>query len=183
MSWQPIHDDDEAPTRGWRQRRRRHRRPDFGRYAWILWLPAVLFFAVLILFAPDPPPDAAIAEADEIPPEAEEARAENRSAQAAPVPTVTETVTEVVTEVVTERVTETVTETVEVVVAPPPPPAPPEVALPPAPAPAPVIRRNSGDGLYANCTEARAAGDTPLYVGDPGYALKLDRDNDGVACE
>jgi hypothetical protein len=36
---------------------------------------------------------------------------------------------------------------------------------------------------YANCSEARAAGVTPLYAGDPGYASHLDRDDDGVACE
>ena len=36
---------------------------------------------------------------------------------------------------------------------------------------------------YANCTEARAAGVTPLYRGEPGYASKLDRDGDGVVCE
>jgi hypothetical protein len=37
--------------------------------------------------------------------------------------------------------------------------------------------------VYGNCTEAREAGVTPLYEGDPGYAPHLDRDNDGVACE
>ena len=36
---------------------------------------------------------------------------------------------------------------------------------------------------YANCSAARAAGAAPLYRGQPGYAPKLDRDNDGVACE
>ena len=36
---------------------------------------------------------------------------------------------------------------------------------------------------YANCTEARAAGVTPIHRGEPGYSRKLDRDNDGVACE
>ncbi|MFH9661158.1 excalibur calcium-binding domain-containing protein [Streptomyces sp. NPDC017248] len=36
---------------------------------------------------------------------------------------------------------------------------------------------------YANCTEARAAGVTPLHTGDPGYDGHLDRDGDGVACE
>lgn len=36
---------------------------------------------------------------------------------------------------------------------------------------------------YANCTEARQAGVTPLYAGDPGYSRKLDRDGDGIACE
>ncbi len=40
-----------------------------------------------------------------------------------------------------------------------------------------------GGVYYANCTEARAAGDTPLYRGDPGYRAGLDRDGDGVACE
>ncbi|MEU6098405.1 excalibur calcium-binding domain-containing protein [Streptomyces sp. NPDC047079] len=44
----------------------------------------------------------------------------------------------------------------------------------------------SGGGssvYYENCTAARAAGDTPLYAGDPGYRAGLDRDSDGVACE
>lgn len=36
---------------------------------------------------------------------------------------------------------------------------------------------------YDNCSEAEAAGDTPLYRGDPGYASHLDGDGDGVACE
>lgn len=36
---------------------------------------------------------------------------------------------------------------------------------------------------WANCSEARAAGVTPLYAGEPGYRSQLDRDNDGVACE
>jgi hypothetical protein len=40
-----------------------------------------------------------------------------------------------------------------------------------------------GSVYYSNCSEARAAGDTPLYRGDPGYASHLDRDGDGVACE
>ena len=37
--------------------------------------------------------------------------------------------------------------------------------------------------VYANCTDARAAGVTPLYRGEPGYRDALDRDHDGVACE
>ncbi|TVX94571.1 excalibur calcium-binding domain-containing protein [Paenibacillus agilis] len=36
---------------------------------------------------------------------------------------------------------------------------------------------------YKNCTAARNAGAAPLYEGDPGYRVKLDRDKDGVACE
>jgi Excalibur calcium-binding domain len=39
------------------------------------------------------------------------------------------------------------------------------------------------DVYYKNCDAARAAGVTPLYEGDPGYAPHLDRDNDGIACE
>ncbi|MET9816573.1 excalibur calcium-binding domain-containing protein [Streptomyces sp. NPDC006355] len=36
---------------------------------------------------------------------------------------------------------------------------------------------------YENCDAARAAGDAPLFTGDPGYAPHLDRDGDGEACE
>jgi Excalibur calcium-binding domain len=36
---------------------------------------------------------------------------------------------------------------------------------------------------YGNCAQAKAAGAAPLYAGRPGYAKKLDRDGDGVACE
>ena len=41
----------------------------------------------------------------------------------------------------------------------------------------------NADVYYKNCSEARAAGVTPLYEGDSGYAPHLDRDNDGIACE
>ena len=37
--------------------------------------------------------------------------------------------------------------------------------------------------FYKNCKEARAAGVTPIYRGQPGYAKHLDRDGDGIACE
>nr|WP_237453072.1 thermonuclease family protein [Qipengyuania vulgaris] len=41
-----------------------------------------------------------------------------------------------------------------------------------------------GSGVYyRNCDEARAAGATPLYRGQPGYGAHMDGDNDGVACE
>jgi hypothetical protein len=36
---------------------------------------------------------------------------------------------------------------------------------------------------FANCTEARAAGYEDIKKGEPGYAPKLDRDKDGIACE
>jgi Excalibur calcium-binding domain len=41
----------------------------------------------------------------------------------------------------------------------------------------------NADVYYANCSEAREAGDTPLFEGDAGYAPHLDRDHDGIACE
>lgn len=36
---------------------------------------------------------------------------------------------------------------------------------------------------YANCTEVKNAGASPIYAGDPGYGRHLDRDGDGVGCE
>ncbi|MFB9699899.1 excalibur calcium-binding domain-containing protein [Rhodococcus aetherivorans] len=65
----------------------------------------------------------------------------------------------------------------------PPAPAPapaPQAAAPPAPAPAPAPAPSVG---YKNCTEAWNAGVAPLYRDEPGYAPKLDRDDDGIACE
>ncbi|WIX80548.1 excalibur calcium-binding domain-containing protein [Amycolatopsis carbonis] len=72
----------------------------------------------------------------------------------------------------------------------PAPPAPPATKQKEAPAPPrthedppPVEEPDTSSAYYQNCTEARAAGVTPLHVGDPGYSRKLDRDGDGVACE
>lgn len=46
------------------------------------------------------------------------------------------------------------------------------------------LRAVQGTGVYyRNCTEARAAGATPLYRGQPGYGAHMDGDGDGVACE
>jgi hypothetical protein len=53
----------------------------------------------------------------------------------------------------------------------------------PAPAPQPLVASNPAGNYYQNCSEAKAAGAAPLYVGEPGYRSALDRDNDGVACE
>jgi hypothetical protein len=36
---------------------------------------------------------------------------------------------------------------------------------------------------YANCTEAHKDGRYNIPKGDPAYQPKLDRDNDGIACE
>jgi Excalibur calcium-binding domain len=40
-----------------------------------------------------------------------------------------------------------------------------------------------GQGVFANCSEARAAGAAPVRRGEPGYGPHLDRDGDGVGCE
>lgn len=42
---------------------------------------------------------------------------------------------------------------------------------------------NPNSGVFANCSEARAAGAAPVRRGDPGYGPHLDRDGDGVGCE
>lgn len=42
---------------------------------------------------------------------------------------------------------------------------------------------SSGNGAFANCSAARAAGAAPVRAGDPGYGRHLDRDDDGVGCE
>lgn len=57
--------------------------------------------------------------------------------------------------------------------------APAPQRQPAAPAPAPAQQ----GVYYKNCTEARNAGAAPIMRGEPGYAPRLDRDNDGVACE
>lgn len=36
---------------------------------------------------------------------------------------------------------------------------------------------------WSYCDEARSAGTAPIYAGEPGYRVELDRDADGVACE
>ncbi|MEP9358660.1 excalibur calcium-binding domain-containing protein [Sphingomonas sp. KR3-1] len=39
------------------------------------------------------------------------------------------------------------------------------------------------DAYYPNCAAARAAGVAPIRRGQPGYSGRLDRDDDGIACE
>lgn len=75
----------------------------------------------------------------------------------------------------------TVTATETVTVAPSPPPT--KTVTKTAEAPEPRTTAPAPDVYYGNCDEARAAGDAPLYRGDPGYGPHLDRDGDGVACE
>ncbi|MDV8002761.1 excalibur calcium-binding domain-containing protein [Rhodococcus sp. IEGM 1408] len=71
-----------------------------------------------------------------------------------------------------------------------PTPAPARTQAPirtPAPVPArpvaPAAAPPQLSAWYPNCSAARAAGAAPLRRGEPGYSSKLDRDNDGVACE
>lgn len=49
--------------------------------------------------------------------------------------------------------------------------------------PAPVVAEAPSFVTYENCDAVRAAGAAPIYVGDPGYSIKLDRDKDGIGCE
>ncbi|MDV6266995.1 excalibur calcium-binding domain-containing protein [Rhodococcus globerulus] len=65
---------------------------------------------------------------------------------------------------------------------PPPPVYTPPKTTEPAYVPPPVKVPNAGV-KYANCDEAKAAGAAPILRGEPGYAPKLDRDNDGIACD
>lgn len=44
-------------------------------------------------------------------------------------------------------------------------------------------RQPSRQVYFRNCREARAAGVTPLYRGQPGYGEHMDGDGDGIACE
>jgi micrococcal nuclease len=53
----------------------------------------------------------------------------------------------------------------------------------PAPAVTPKETPAASSVHYNNCTEVKKAGKAPLHRGDPGYASKLDRDHDGIACE
>ncbi|MCF6521510.1 excalibur calcium-binding domain-containing protein [Streptomyces sp. JJ36] len=109
--------------------------------------------------------------------------------RAAPHPTVTTTVTATATPGAAPAPTVTATETVRV-----------EATVRTtvtATAPAPVVDREAGTGggsgedhdggsvpfFYENCDAARAAGDTPVLRGEPGYGPHLDRDADGVGCD
>ncbi|MGV9713639.1 GmrSD restriction endonuclease domain-containing protein [Gordonia sp. NPDC003424] len=75
--------------------------------------------------------------------------------------------------------TTTTPTTTEAAAVPPPAPDTPTTQHYVAPPP---TTPDSG-AYYKNCSAARAAGAAPLYRGQPGYSSRLDRDNDGVACE
>ncbi|MGW6687130.1 excalibur calcium-binding domain-containing protein [Streptomyces sp. NPDC054961] len=64
-----------------------------------------------------------------------------------------------------------------------PVPAPSSAPVNPKPKSSPTPAPGPKDVTYKNCTEAKAAGVTPIHRGQPGYAPHLDRDNDGIACD
>ncbi|MBM7086921.1 excalibur calcium-binding domain-containing protein [Micromonospora sp. MMS20-R2-29] len=56
----------------------------------------------------------------------------------------------------------------------------------PTPTPSPTPKKTNKPKpapYYKNCDAVRAAGDAPLFEGEPGYRPGLDRDGDGEACE
>lgn len=59
--------------------------------------------------------------------------------------------------------------------------APAAGAAPTAPTPSP--SKPPPARHFANCKQACAAGVAPMHRGDPNYDPRLDRDNDGIACE
>lgn len=64
--------------------------------------------------------------------------------------------------------------------------SPTQTVQPPSPtttAEAPLAPLPSSSVHYKSCSEARAAGVTPIYEGQPGYGKHLDGDGDGIACE
>lgn len=64
---------------------------------------------------------------------------------------------------------------------PAPPPAP---VVDPAPAPiAEPVAPPAAATYYANCTAVQAAGAAPIFTGEPGYGIHLDRDQDGIGCD
>jgi competence protein ComEC len=59
----------------------------------------------------------------------------------------------------------------------------PQPAAAPASTPTIAPIQQESNAVYNNCTQVKAAGKAPLHRGEPGYSNKLDRDNDGIACE
>lgn len=59
-------------------------------------------------------------------------------------------------------------------------PGAPNVPVTPVP---PVAEQVVADGVFDNCTEARAAGAVNIPASDPRYGLHLDRDRDGFGCD
>lgn len=158
--------------------------PSRGRIVWatpaIAVLPALVAFS---LSSPTPEPvDTAQASHFAAPAIAQVSTTTPRPTTTTPVPS---TSTPAPTTVAPETVT---------VYAPAPSPTTPYVPAPApvyvaepepvyAPAPLAAVPDTAPSVSYANCTAVKDAGAAPIYLGEPGYSSKLDRDGDGVACE
>lgn len=59
----------------------------------------------------------------------------------------------------------------------------PAATLAPAQRPPGKAMTTSGESVFRNCSQVRAAGAAPVRRGDPGHGSHLDRDNDGIGCE
>ena len=44
-------------------------------------------------------------------------------------------------------------------------------------------RQMNSNVIYGNCNQARPAAAAPTYENEPGYAARLDANNEGTACE
>lgn len=165
--------------------------PSRGRIVWatpaIATLPALIAFG---LSTPTPEPvETAQASSFAAPAVADVSTTTARPTTTTRTTTATPTTTTVPTVTVApESVTvyaPAPTTTITYVPAPAPAPVyvaePEPVYVPPAPLAA--VPDTSSYVSYANCTDVKAAGAAPIYLGDPGYSSKLDRDGDGVACE
>ncbi len=101
-----------------------------------------------------------------------------------PTPTSEPTATATATSEPTPTPTATATATATATPTPTPDPvATPTAAATPTAVPTPTATMSAPSAYYANCAAVRAAGEAPLYRGQPGYRSALDRDRDGVACE
>lgn len=47
----------------------------------------------------------------------------------------------------------------------------------------PVNKEQESTIYFKNCSDAKSKGYWNIRRGEPGYSQKLDRDNDGIACE
>ena len=162
--------------------------PSRGRRGWavpaIAVLPALIFMGSTTTTEPESPAVAAVAAVPALP---------TVTTTSAPPSTTTPTTTPApITTTTVAPTTEAVTAIVEVPTTteyiPLPDPEPvyiPDPVYTPEPvytAPAPLVAVPPVVS-YANCDAVRAAGAAPIYAGEPGYSIKLDRDKDGIGCD
>ena len=157
--------------------------PAQGRKGWaipaIAALPALVFAGLTTTTEPETPAVAPVAAVPALP-TVTTTSARPTTTTPAPTTTTVAPTTEAVAAVVE------VPPTTEYIPLPDPEPAYiPEPLYTPEPvytAPAPFVAAPPVVS-YANCDAVRAAGAAPIYAGEPGYSVKLDRDRDGIGCE